>query len=438
MSYQNPRPPGALAPGRGGRAIPQALLALMAFIHELYHNQTEPLGKPANAECERELRKTAAAKLRWVEHNDPWPHNRAVAGLRRECLLTDDKGRWEDLTRQVAREFMKPGAADPPYVFDVGVLRNEASLQRHVPRAEGWRWSGWLLAPDPQGDRTLALLPSVSDVNGRLPRSVRPTAPVQGTLPPECYRTYHVIGQAGEALVAGHVANFFPEDQGALPKGRKWTAFYSDCNRQRFQATTLPLWERYARAADVAPLLAKSDADHERMVLSITGGHELGHHSGPVPLRLSGYPGFDGLSYSVHEELRADVTWLWAATFGHASRLLPDDGARRDYLRSFVADQLRYVSRGVTRRADSISALLTLNFLRARGSLRLDRELRLGLDFDRLGADVEELMVTATRLIQEGDPEAAADFRAGLNYDLANRRLIGPDPFAERLLLPGC
>ena len=274
---------------------------------------------------------------------------------------------------------------------------------------------------------------SPSEVNLRLPVSIRPKDPiVLGMTPPLRYRAFHTVLLTGESAISEHVSTFFPEDQGTPPKGRKWTAIFSNVNRQRFLKITLPLWMQRANPADVIPLLGKSDVEHERSVVCVTLGHELGHFSGPVPLKLKGYPGFEGFHYPVFEELRADATWLFSSR--HASRVLPEEDARRDHERVFVAEMLRYVGRGLTRRADR-SPLLSLNFLR-RKAIRIDDNLRLSLEFDHLRPAVEELMVRATQIIQSGDGSAAEAFCAEFNYDLPNRRLRHPDPFVEKLLGP--
>ncbi len=433
MSAPMLRPRGEFAPGRGRVWVHPSLTPLMNVVEELFAHQTEPKGISVNPACERILRRQAAAHLDRIRREDPCPTNREVAGLRQEWLLTDDETKADELTRLVADAFIEqpPGGAD--CVFDIGWLCNEAALQRRAPRREGRRYAGWILDADPRGDETIALLPSIEEVNRRLPPPIRPEAPpiLGRAIPPLCYHAFHTVRLAGEAARGEHVATFHPEDQGTPPKGRKWTAFYTDHNRRRFQYVTLPLSARWAAPAEVAPLQAKNDAEQERAVASITGGHELGHFSGPAPLRLAGYPGLEGFIYPILEELRADATWLF--TSGYASRLLPDEAAWRDHQRFFWAEALRYISRGLTRRADSISALLSLNYLRGRGAIRIDADRRLSLDFERLRRGIADLVVCATQLIQAGDGPAAAAFCADLNYDLPNRRLKRLDPFVESL-----
>jgi hypothetical protein len=431
---QTPHLRGMCIPGENGQAFHPALLRLMPLVDKLFGNQTNPNGAPTNPALERSLQHECAVLLDQIAREDSSPLNREVARLRREWFYSDNPRERDELTRRVAEEFIR----QPPetgYVFDAGFLCNEAALQRHVPRSEGQRYSGWLLTRDPRGDETISSMLSPSEVNLRLPESIRPKTPlVLGTTPPLRYWAFHSVRLAGEAARGEHVATFFPEDQGTPPKGRKWTAIFSNVNRHRFQTITLPLWMQRANPADVATLLDKSDAEHERSVICVTRGHELGHFSGPVPLNLKGYPGFEGFRYPIFEELRADATWLFSSR--HASRVLPDEIAWRDHQRVFLAEMLRYVSRGLTRRADSISALLSLNFLRAREAIRIDGDLRLSLEFDHLQPAIEELVVRSTQIIQVGDGSAAEAFCAEFNYDLPNRCLKHPDPFVEKLLDP--
>ena len=329
------------------RAFHPAVLRLMPLVDELFGNQTNPNGSPANSALEQSLRHKCATELNQIASEDSLALNRNVARLRKEWFCTDNPRDRDELTRLVADEFIHQ-VPEPGYVFDVGFLCNESAPQRHVSRPEGQRYSGWLLTRDQSGDETVSAMFSPSEVNLCLPESIRPQTPlVLGTAPPLRYWAFHSVRLAGEAARGDHVATFFPEDQGTSPKGRKWTAFFSDVNRKRFQSITLPLWMRLAKPVDVVPLLRKSDAEYERAVTCITCGHELGHFSGPVPLKLNGYPGFEGFHYPILEELRADATWLFFSRY--ASRVLPDEDAWRNHQRFFVAEMLRYVSRGLAR-----------------------------------------------------------------------------------------
>jgi len=412
--------------------LDEALTAVMDLVDELRDNQTEPHGAPADPARDRDLRQRIAGLLEQIQAHAPTPGLREIARLRREWILTDDPARQDELAREVAQVRIRY-PVDEGYTFDVGYLVNDEGLQGRAPRPLARRYSGWIRTQHPRGEALIDAMISVEDLNARLPEPIRPS-PATGpkAVPPKAYHVYNAIRFAGEAGRAEHIANFWPEDEGSPPKGQKWTAIYANLYTQRFRIKAMPIAQRCFALSDVARLSEMRDDELDHHLICIIRGHELGHFAGPVPLRLSGYPGFQGV-YPIVEELRADAAWLFASL--HSPALLPTEDAWRDHMRVFWAEVLRYINRDVEGRADSASSLALLNDMRAAGALNVSPDLRLHFDFAALRARIPALLVEATRLIQSGDRSRAVQFFAQHGYDLEQRRLIDLDDLASNRFL---
>lgn len=418
--------------------LDETLTAVMDLVDELRDNQTEPSGLPADAARDRALRAQIADLLSRIEAHAPTPGLREIARLRREWILTEDPARQDELAREVAQVRIRY-PVDEGYTFDVGYLVNDEGLQGRMPRAQARRFSGWIRTRHPRGEALVDAMLSVGELNALLPEAIRPSA-TEGkkAIPPKAYHVYNAIRFAGEAGRAEHIANFWPEDEGSPPRGQKWTAIYANLYTQRFRVKAMPLAQRCFALGDVARLYEMSDETLDHHLICVIRGHELGHFAGPVPLRLNGYPGCEGV-YPIVEELRADATWLFASL--HSPALFPSEDAWRDHMRVFWAEALRYINRDVQGRADSASALVMLNYMRAGGALGIGHDLRLRFNFPALRARIVELTVDATRLIQSGDRARINAFFAQHGYDLEQRRAIeiGDDlarRFARKVLRP--
>lgn len=428
--------------------LDETLTAVMDLVDELRDNQTEPLGLPADAERDRLLRQQIAGLLAQIEAHAPTVGLREIARLRREWILSDDPIRRDDLAREVAQVRIRY-PVDEGYTFDVGYLVNDEGLQGRVPRAQARRYSGWIRTQHPRGEALIDAMLGVDELNALLPESIRPAhSEGKKAIPPKAYHVYNAIRFAGEAGRAEHIANFWPEDEGSPPKGHKWTAIYANLYTQRFRVKAMPLAQRCFALGDVARLYQMGDETLDHHLICVIRGHELGHFAGPVPLRLSGYPGCEGV-YPIVEELRADATWLFASL--HSPALFPGEETWRDHMRVFWAEVLRYINRDVEGRADSASALVMLHYMCAGGALLIGQDLRLRFDFATLRTRITELVVDATQLIQRGDRRQIDDFFARHGYDLTQRRAIDvqddtarrfvrkvlrPHTLQERLLTP--
>ncbi|HEY3341220.1 MAG TPA: hypothetical protein VGK81_04340, partial [Anaerolineae bacterium] len=293
------------------------------------------------------------------------------------------------------------------------------------------RYSGWIRTKHAAGEQLIECMMSVDELNELLPAVIRPADhQAQPAVPPKAYHVYNAVRFAGEAGRAEHIANFWPEDEGALPRGQKWTAIYANLYSQRFRSKAIPLVQRCGSLMDVARLAEMPDAQLDHHLISIIRGHELGHFAGPVPLRLTGYAGFEGI-YPIVEELRADATWLFATL--HTPALLADEAAWRDHMRVFWAEALRYINRDVRGRADSASNLVALNFMRAQKAISVSADLRMHFDFKRMKQSIAELVVRATQLIQTGERASSKVFFTQHGYDLENRQAQA-DAFTGKVL----
>jgi hypothetical protein len=411
--------------------LDEILTAVMDGVDELRDNQTEPLGLPSDPARARELKQRIAELLGEIAANAPTPGLREIARLRGEWILTNDDAKQDELAREVAQVRIRY-PVDEGYTFDVGYLVNDEGLQGRVSRREARRYSGWIRTKHAAGEALIAGMLSVEELNELLPAVIRPAeTQARHAIPPKAYHVYNAVRFAGEAGRAEHIANFWPEDEGAPPKGQKWTAIYANLYTQRFRARAMPLMQRHGSLADVARLSAMPDAQLDHHLICIIRGHELGHFAGPVPLRLTGYQGFEGI-YPIVEELRADATWLFASM--HSPKLIPDETAWRDHMRVFWAEALRYINRDVQGRADSASTLVALNFMRAREAIKTGADLRMHFDFEQLRPAIADLVVKATQLIQRGERARANAFFAEHGYDLDSRRPLAPDAFIEHVL----
>jgi hypothetical protein len=411
--------------------LDEILTAVMDRAGELRDNQTEPLGAPADPARAKELKQQIAALLGEIAANAPMPGLREIARLRGEWIVTDDEVKQEDLAREVAQVRIRY-PVDEGYTFDVGYLVNNEGLQGRMSRREARRYSAWIRTKHAEGERLVEDMLSAQALNELLPVVIRPDDGHAGhAAPPKAYHVYNAVRFAGEAGRAEHIANFWPEDEGTPPKGQKWTAIYANLYTQRFRARAMPLMQRHGSLADVARLVGMPDAQLDHHLICIIRGHELGHFAGPAPLRLTGYPGFEGI-YPIVEELRADATWLFASL--HSPKLLTDETAWRDHMRVFWAEALRYINRDVQGRADSASMLVLLNAMRAAGAITVSGDMRMHFDFEALRRAIGDLLVRATQLIQIGERARASLFFAEHGYDLEHRRALAPDPFIARVL----
>ncbi|MCL5994812.1 MAG: hypothetical protein M1546_02010 [Chloroflexi bacterium] len=412
--------------------LDETLTAVMDCVDELRDNQAEPLGLPADPARAHALKRRIAGLLGEIASAGPTPGLREIARLRRGWILANnDDVKQDELAREVAQVRIRY-PVDEGYTFDVGYLVNDEGLQGRMSRREARRYSGWIRTKHAAGEALIADMLSVDELNEQLPAAIRPDeAHMKQAVPPKAYHVYNAVRFAGEAGRAEHIANFWPEDEGSPPKGQKWTAIYANLYTQRFRTRAMPLMQRHGSLSDVAVLLALPDAQLDHHLICIIRGHELGHFAGPVPLRLTGYQGFEGI-YPIVEELRADATWLFASS--RSPKLIPDEAAWHDHMRVFWAEALRYINRDVHGRADSASMLAALNFMRARGAITTGTDLRMHFDFERMRPAIDDLVVRATHLIQRGERTRANAFFAEHGYDLDNRRAVAPDAFVERVL----
>ena len=409
--------------------LEDSLTAVMDRVDELRANQTEPLGLPANLAQAQQLKNELARLLRQIAAHGPTPGIREIARLRAEWILAEDEVKRDELAREVSQVRIR-FPVDEGYTFDVGYLVNDDGLQGRVSRRQARRYSGWVRTKHAAGEQLIERMMSVDELNELLPAVIRPADhQARQAAPPKAYHVYNAVRFAGEAGRAEHIANFWPEDEGASPKGQKWTAIYANLYTQRFRTKAMPLVQRFGSLADVTHLSEMPDAQLDHDLICIIRGHELGHFAGPVPLRLTGYAGFEGI-YPIVEELRADSTWLFASL--HSLALLPDEAAWRDHMRVFWAEALRYIHRDVRGRADSASNLVALNFMRAQKAITISPDLRMHFDFEQMKQSIGELVVRATQLIQMGERARAKTFFAQHGYDLENRQAQA-DAFTSRV-----
>jgi hypothetical protein len=410
--------------------LEESLTAVMDRVDELRANQTEPLGLPLDLAHARQVKNEIARLLRQIAAHAPTPGLREVARLRAEWILAEEEVKQDELAREVAQVRIRY-PVDEGYTFDVGYLVNDEGLQGRVSRRQARRYSGWVRTKHAAGEQLIERMLSVDALNDLLPAVIRPDEPqTRQAAPPKAYHVYNAVRFAGEAGRAEHIANFWPEDEGASPKGQKWTAIYANLYTQRFRLHAMPLVQRLGSLADVTRLAEMTDTELDHHLICIIRGHELGHFSGPVPLRLTGYAGFEGI-YPIVEELRADATWLFASL--HAAALLPDEAAWRDHMRVFWTEALRYIHRDVRGRADSASNLVALNFMRAQKAIVISPDLRMHFDYERMQRAINELVIRATQLIQIGERARAKAFFAQHGYDLENRQAQA-DAFTSRVL----
>jgi hypothetical protein len=404
---------------------------LFETIRALRANQSEPRGEPLDRALEASLCRSASRILHELEPALRSRALQAVARLRREWFSSVDPARRAAIDREVAA-IQAAAPADQLVMFDVGYLCNRSSLERQSSRQHGKRYSAWLLALDAAGDRLMSALPSTGELNARLPAMGLPEGPrPSGVVAPVAYRVVRTKRLAGEAAVGGHVANFMPEDSGTSPKGRvNWTVIYRDALARRYASCGLPLVRRLASPHIVSRLYGLPQDEVERHLICVLRGHELGHFSGPTPLRLAGYPGLDGPLYPIVEELRADATWLFASSL--ATDAVPSN-LWHDHIVVFLGEAMAYVHRGLAR-ADSVSNLVLLTALMQRRALYSDECGRLIVGFDRLIRAAEAVMIEATHLIASGDSSAVIDYLRQHNFDYGQRRLVRSDPVIQQLI----
>ena len=125
--------PGEYIPGEDRPAFHSALLRLMASIHALYANQTNPRGSPANptSTLSRHDRRP-----RWAGSHARIPRLRTARLLCAEWFCSDNPRERDELTCRVAEVFIQQ-QPDTSYVFDGGFLCDEAALQRMYPDPRG-------------------------------------------------------------------------------------------------------------------------------------------------------------------------------------------------------------------------------------------------------------------------------------------------------------
>jgi len=402
---------------------------LLDSLQELRENQLEPAGAPADQVLDKRLRYEAAETLTKIVEVDPLERNRKLAAVRRSWILEESTEGRDNYDRQAADIWINY-PVNHGWAWDIGYLCHDEALQGRVLRRDAQRYAGWIYTPNLRGQRLLAAFPSLDQFNALLPTTIQPAATSGAVTPPLAYHGMDVLRTAGQSSRADHITNFFPEDAGTKPRGRKYTIFYTNLYADRFHGTVMPIARRRLGIDHTRRLVSVIRYDLEHHLLALIRGHELGHFSGLAPLRMRDYP-FGTEYYPLVEELRADATWLFASS--HLSKVLPDEQAWRDHMLVFFSELLRYISRDIRGRADSASAFLMLNYLREHRAIRVDHSQRLRFDFERIPAVVEKLMLEVTAIVQAGSLFELTGFFAAYGYDLHNKCPLYDDAFLAQL-----
>jgi hypothetical protein len=281
----------------------------------------------------------------------------------------------EQLPNDVDRRALTLRADAVEHGYDDDILKELAVLEEEVTVVAGQisTWYGKDLRGLPtafacrrddqrQADvaQALALLPDVGEYINRL----HPDLSI-GDLP--AFGATQLFFMAGEGnLHPKHIAYFLPEDEGVKYSPFKKTYYFVNTHQVLLRNVSAPL------AADLLGLDVKFNPEDTRFDAVSTLGvlsHEIGHFVQRPSTSFQEVNAADRWASVVLQEVAADVFGILALAGVWAERL---GIARGDVIAYYLAECLRYVSRGLGHFPDSDGMFLQLNYFVQVGALQWD------------------------------------------------------------------
>lgn len=242
--------------------------------------------------------------------------------------------------------------------------------------------------------RALELLPDVTDYLSRL----HPDLGI-GDLP--AFGAAQLFFMAGEGnLHPKHIAYFLPEDEGVKHSPFKKTYYFANTHRTLVRNASAPL------AAELLGLDVTLEPDDVRFAAVPTLGvlsHEIGHFVQRPATSYKELNAADRWASVVLQEVAADVFGVLALADVWAERL---GIARGDVIAYYLAECLRYVSRGLGHFPDSDGMFLQLNYFTQVGALRWDGSRLVG-DHGAVVAGLRSLGRVLADFLLAGDADLA-------------------------------
>ncbi len=217
---------------------------------------------------------------------------------------------------------------------------------------------------------------------------------------------------AGEGnLHPKHIAYFLPEDEGVKRSPLKKTYYFANTHAAILQHISWPLFDEFVRA-----LVGQAAPAPRPDVIPAAGvlAHEIGHFVQRASTSYESLNRTDRWISVVLQETAADVfgTLILTEVWGEALGVTAEQS-----ISYYVAECLRYVSRGLGLFPDSDGMLLQLNYLAEFGALTasMDGECRLVLDTQAAIAGLRSLarVLADTLLDNRADRALALHRRYG-------------------------
>ncbi|GGL87923.1 hypothetical protein [Micromonospora yangpuensis] len=334
-----------------------------------------------------------AAALRRVAGLLPAEADRRAASLRADAVehgYTDEI--LKELTGLVEEVTLVAGQVSTWYGKDIRGLPTAFACRRDDQRQA-------------DVDRALEFLPDVPPYLGRLHADLR-----LGDLP--AFGAAQLFFMAGEGdLHPKHIAYFLPEDEGVKYSPFKKTYYFANVHRALVRGVSGPL------AADLLTLDTPVDLDDERFATIGTLGvlsHEFGHFVQRPATSFKELNAADRWASVVLQEVAADVFGILILAEVWAERLALTPA---DVIAYYLAECLRYVSRGLGHFPDSDGMYLQLSYLVQVGALETDG-VRLVGGHSAVVAGLRSLARVLADFLLAGDAELAG--RLHHDYGPAN------------------
>jgi hypothetical protein len=201
-----------------------------------------------------------------------------------------------------------------------------------------------------------------------------------------------------------HIAYFLPQDQGIAGSRHSKTYYFVNTHRALLRHQSTPL---AARLLDTGRSFAPDEQRFDAVPTLGVLGHEFGHSVGRPGRTFGELDTADQWVSGVLQEVAADVFGILIATEVWADRVGVEPA---DVVTYYLAECLRYLSRGLGYFADSDGMCLQLNYLVALGALTIDKHvegLRLVGEPDTVLAAVRSLGRVLADTLLDGNAAAA-------------------------------